>query len=167
MNTFQGNIYVPENARNLSELNIKYPKYEPNSIVNGIFSANGCDRLESLIGAPIEVIKEVDLFECKKLNSLEGIPKICHSYMRMSSCDSFTSFNNVHKFITGINSIFYLPESLESNILGLLLIKKLDFCTGLKAPVMDIMNRHLSSGKDVLECQEELIEKGFKEYAKL
>jgi hypothetical protein len=56
-----------------------------------------------------------------------------------------------------------------SNILGLLLIKELDEIGIVPShPAFEIVKRHFNDkNKDVLECQEELISNGYKEFAKL
>lgn len=61
---------------------------------------------------------------------------------------------------------------IESNVLGLILIKNLEKFSfedfkGEVHPVQNIINKHLKGSRDVLECQEELIENGYKQYAKL
>lgn len=67
-----------------------------------------------------------------------------------------------------------MPASIKSNILGIMLIKNLkniEFMFKTKTneyeEIENIINRHLKSDRDILECQEELIDKGFKQYAKL
>lgn len=86
------------------------------------------------------------------------------------------SFEGIHKhFKGGFVFDIKIPKDLESNILGLLLINQLDKIiidiqdvkTSNLQPVVDIINRHLKADKDILECQEELLENGFKDYAKL
>jgi len=63
-------------------------------------------------------------------------------------------------------------ENIDSCVLGLVLLAKnmpvTLKCTSSNLPDwVPILNRHLTSDKDVLECQEELITNGLKEFAKL
>lgn len=83
------------------------------------------------------------------------------------------SLHNIHKQINCPNaSLFVVSFSMIiSHVLGLV-IMKVKRLTGPTTRVesqqwVNIVLKHFNSGKDVLECQEELIENGFKEYAKL
>ena len=72
-----------------------------------------------------------------------------------------------HKQIDVINSAFYLGGNpIKSNILGLLQIKHLKTVKN-SHPAFIILSKHLNGDKDILECQEELISNGYKEFAKL
>ena len=53
-------------------------------------------------------------------------------------------------------------------MLGLMLVKGLqEIEFNIKEEIEKIFNRHLQGDKDILDCQEQLITEGFKEYAKL
>ena len=53
-------------------------------------------------------------------------------------------------------------------MLGLMLVKGLqEIEFNIKEEIEKIFNRHLKGERDILDCQEELITKRFKEYAKL
>ena len=67
-----------------------------------------------------------------------------------------------------MGGILYLKNNpVKSHVLGVLLIE------GCKGITLDndivhlIINKHLEGERDVFACQEELIEKGFEEYAQL
>jgi len=94
------------------------------------------------------------------------------------------NFTNVHKYINAETIVFdnvdplgrRVPIKIASNMLSFLLIPKLERIHIIQFAkdegneidqVFSILNKHLQNGKDILECQEELIQNGFKEYAKL
>ena len=127
----------------------------------------GYNRLTSLEGAPQEVDGDFYCFN-NRLTSLEGTP---------SKVDGvFSCFNNPIKSLKGIgknyvkeiNGFIDLDECpIESHMLGLLKVKgltKIKFNHNNK--VQEIINNHLKT-KDILSCQEELIENGLEQYAHL
>jgi len=157
------------------------------SRVDGYFNCNH-NELASLKGAPSHIGAS---FYCRgnKLTSLEGAPSrvdgdfYCSSNKLTSlagapshvgggfSCsyNELTSLKDVHKHITEIKGIFYAIESpIESHVLGLLLIKGATEVRLDNERVAEILNRHLGKGRaGMLMAQEELIEAGLEEYAKL
>ena len=74
-----------------------------------------------------------------------------------------------------MKKIFLIPvlflfscKNLKTHMLGILLIKdlkKISFSDNIE--VQNIINKHLDGDRDILECQEELITNGLKEFAKL
>jgi hypothetical protein len=67
-----------------------------------------------------------------------------------------------------------IPSSVKSSVLSLLKIKNLEFVGYNDANVnvdfieaMKIINEHLNGSRRINKCKEELIEAGYKEYAKL
>jgi hypothetical protein len=56
---------------------------------------------------------------------------------------------------------------ITSHILGVLLIEGCELIILDYPKVHNIINKHLKGDRDVFACQEELIEAGFDEYAKL
>jgi hypothetical protein len=80
-----------------------------------------------------------------------------------------SSLHNIHKIISGECLIIDVPRRIKDSVLGLLLIKKLGKLE--EGRFIDkwcgIVIKHFYTDKDVLECQEELITKGFRQYAKL
>lgn len=98
--------------------------------------------------------------------------KIKCKYMSFDLILPERSFHNVHKMIECEELTFTGNLlNIKDSALGLLLIKgltHLDFGMRNKSiPWVEIIFRHFKGDRDVLECQEELIEKGFKNYAKL
>jgi hypothetical protein len=98
----------------------------------------------------------------------------------------FVEFNQICIFarrmdtLSGINKVLsceYLTieniKSIKSSILGILLIKNLDQIWGIhgdlqvKPEWLDIINKHLKSGRRLRKCKQELEDAGLKEFAKL
>ena len=133
-------------------------------IVDGAFIA--CqNRLSNLIGGPKFVKGSYDCSQ-NKLTSLEGVPKVIPGFFDCSS-NRLETLHDIHKQINSIYDTFYSSGNpIKSSILGLLMINRLSLSDGLGLPG-EIINKHLFTDKDVLECQEELISNGYKEFAKL
>jgi hypothetical protein len=80
------------------------------------------------------------------------------------------------KYFTEINGKLSLSASSQSNILGLLKIKNLrgislmtgdHFYTENSKKAFSIVMKHFGQCSDIIDCQDELIEAGLKEFAKL
>ena len=84
------------------------------------------------------------------------------------------TLHDIHKYISCKTLILQNMKHLTGNVLGLLKIKKLEKLSidvsgtyDIKSVrAIEIINNHLKS-RDILSCQEELIENGLEEYAKL
>jgi len=105
-----------------------------------------------------------------KITSLEGAP----SYVGgIFSCyqTNITSLHNIHKQIKHIGSRLLLPD-IKSHIIGVIFIKGLQ---GIEfspdnteqKQVAAIVNKHLAGNRNIHLAQEELIEAGLAEFAKL
>ena len=83
--------------------------------------------------------------------------------------NQLTSLKDVHKHISQIQGSFGCKQNpIESHVLGLLLIKGITEIQLDHEQVEEILNRHLGKGRaGMLMAQEELIEAGLEEYAKL
>lgn len=135
------------------------------------------NKLTSLKGAPPHVGLD---FYCSsnELTSLEGAPTkvnggfYCHNNPITSLAGIDTYFKN--GFIEGQIGI---PASIESHILGVLLIPRLQSITVIGVEVdidtsplinaANILNKHLAGDRDILDCQEELRAAGLREFGKL
>jgi hypothetical protein len=129
------------------------------------------NKLTSLKWAPAKV---GSYFTCEhnQITSLEGAPAIINGYFDCSS-NKLTSLQGIHRIIKEINTeAIFKSNPIKSHILGLLRIKKLKFVTLpdelyeaqkiiTKVLVLDYDKR------DVIACQDELIDAGFDELAKL
>ena len=127
------------------------------------------NKLTSLAGAPSFVS---GYFACdhNQLTSLAGAPASVGGYF---DCDhnQLTSLSDIHKNIKKMKGAFYAKKNaIKSHVLGLLMIPG---CTGVtldNKKVTDILNKYLPNtggNQWVMQCQTELIEAGYREYAKL
>lgn len=133
--------------------------------VSGIYACS-FNKLTSLQGAPTTINRD---FACShnELESLEGAPShIAGDFIcRSNNLKSLKGINKIIKHIGGYAN--FSDNEISSNILGLLRIE------GLKNVILDddtvenIINKHLAGDRDIFACQEELIDAGFEEYAKL
>ena len=85
------------------------------------------------------------------------------------------NFKNIHKHFIKINGeLFFSGLQIKSHILGLLKIRGLTnismggpFRVKYGWTLQDIMNKYLEGDRDLIACQQELIEAGYEEYAQL
>ena len=128
------------------------------------------ENLTSLKGSPKEV---KGTFNCghNKLTSLEGAPSIVDGHFVCRDNYELTSLEGVHKIIKEIKGVFYAHHTkIKSHVLGLLLIKGIRNVELDDQEVENILNKYLPNHKgnsEVFACQNELIDKGFDEYAQL
>jgi hypothetical protein len=184
---YKGDIIVPKDWTDLSGLPELYPGYTPGCILEGNFVCSECKKLTSLEGSPsstynfyctqctsLTTLKgapsETGDFYCSNctfLISLEGAPsKTCN--FDCYNCTKLTSLVGIGKdYLKEIIGNFSFDNTgIKSNILGLLKVENLQSAITDDKKLEEIINRHLET-KDILECQEELIEAGYKEFAKL
>ena len=127
------------------------------------------NSLTSLMGAPSSVSGD---FYCNDgyLTSLEGAPRYVNGDF-YCAVNKLTSLEGVHKIFKEINGGFYAFSNLiESHVLGLLLIKGINYLKLDNDDVSNIVSNYLPNTKGnrgVIECQSELIDAGFDEFAKL
>ncbi len=165
-------------------------------IVKGFFNIRNCD-ITSLEFGPEEVEKSYQVHDTK-LTSLEFCPSIIkgsfdcsntnirsldHGPLKVENYCDVAENNILHlmgigrKYFREIGEELTLPDSIQSHILGLCLIKKLFSLEFIKPDrsryhnqddkyliIEKIMREHLQS--DGSECQEELMQNGFNDYAK-
>jgi hypothetical protein len=135
--------------------------------------------LKSFINFPDQIIGNKGLTSSlffsifnKHLTSLAGL--------NIKSVDGAIDFSlllnlklsNIHKHIKSLNGELVIPQHYKGPLLGVLNIANLKRVTvhtsGKEQPALDIINDYIQSGnKDIIACQEELIEAGLKDYAKL
>lgn len=127
----------------------------------------GRNQLTSLEGAPRHV---GDDFYCyhNQLTSLQGAPRHVGGSFYCPN-NKLTSLKGVHKQIAEIQGRFACTQNpIESHVLGLLLIKGITEIHLDHKQVREILNRHLGKGRaGMLQAQEELIEAGLEEFARL
>ena len=138
-----------------------FPEYYPKFIDGNFFTIKSfgeCPRQGiEITDFAIQTVKSADI-SAFALKSLKGISKKC--------------FLQVDGKLT-------VQSSIEHSILSVLLIKKIN-CLEVRSISIDqpelikmaidasmIVSKHLQGERDILDCQEELITVGLKEYAKL
>ena len=109
------------------------------------------------------------------LSTFENFPPVA----KVIKCNrnKFESLHNIHKYIkemSPISTLSFLGNPIKSHVLGLLKIINLRevilYGTGDDKSLIEvesIINRHLAKGKDLLACQQELIDAGFEDFAQL
>ena len=123
------------------------------------------DELEGITDV-VDVVRYVNL--CYK--KLKTIPVKFGKVGGHFYCNSnqLTSLVGIHKLIKKIDGRFNISfNPIREGGIGLLLI---DGLKEIKSnhPALDIINKYVSRGKmGILACQEELIEAGYEEFAKL
>ena len=145
--------------------------------VNGSLTiADVDDFFTDLENFPSTVTGRFDIMRCDKLTSLEGGPLIVEADVTISTCPNLTTLAGIGKrYLKEIHGTFGITTSITSNILGILTIKHLEnFYFFPKTPstqrtndAANILKLHFDGDKDIMECHEELVKAGLKEYAKL
>lgn len=127
----------------------------------------GHNQLTSLKGIPDKISGYLDCGH-NPLNSFEGFPKSISKFVLMEKTD-IKSLHNIHKHIHYIGQQL-ICSRIHDSVLGVLLIKGLKEFRMDNSRVEAIVNYYLPNTRGmeaVFECQEELIEAGFEEYAQL
>jgi hypothetical protein len=133
--------------------------------VGGSFSCYN-NRLTSLHGAPSSVGGDV-FCNHNNLTSLQGAPSsIGGSFF--GGENKLTSLEGIHKLIKKIGGGFYCNSNpIKSGGIGLILIEGLTQI-GADPPAFKIIRKYLGQGKKgLLRCQDELIDAGYEEFARL
>ena len=89
--------------------------------------------------------------------------------------NTITNLHNIHKVLKEVGKKLICPLSIESQVLGVMAIKKVKGFTidisnfdFYKSKVGTIISHHLSEDRDMLDCKEDLMSwPELKEYAKL
>lgn len=161
-----GNFIIPQNRlRNF----VGGPVF----VLESFLFRGASNTLVSLEGAP-KVVGEHFSCAAGKLTSLEHAPERVGGNFNCSM-HSIMSFKNVHKQIKSIGGFFNIcGNPVTSHVLGFLLIENLQEVKTSAHMNMDkvgaILNKYLPNTKGmeaVLDCQEELIDAGFEDYAQL
>jgi hypothetical protein len=117
---------------------------------------------------PVQFGKVGRDFDCRKSNliSLKGMPQfVGHDFF--CNNDKIKSLSGIDKIIKHIGYEFYCDPDV-THILGLLLIQGITYIDvdGVEGPVDKIMNKYIGIG-DILSAQDELIDAGFTDQARL
>lgn len=108
------------------------------------------------------------------LRDFNNFPKIIKTDILFEDNCKFTSFKGVDKHFSEIHGkVYFNALKIKSNVLGLLRINGVteisvgaDYRKQHGWKLEEILNKHLNGG-DIMDCQDELIDAGFEEYAKL
>lgn len=88
--------------------------------------------------------------------------------VHLAKNDSLTDFRKVHKHIKSVGSGVSVDLDEESNGgIGFLLIPGIQFIQTTNNKIEAILNKYFKDGADLLEIQEELIDSGFKNIARI
>ena len=122
------------------------------------------------------------------IHDFTRLPSVIETSLILNSNCKFDSLKGIHKHFTNINGIIFCDGlKIKSHILGVVKIKGVTELSlgadwrksfeGTKTPNKgfefgEILMKYLPASKrykggDILDCQDELIEAGFEEYAKL
>lgn len=157
----------------------KFPESFKNIPKCDVFNCEGTvigdELLTSLEYSPVRIDHNYNVENHKNLTSLEFAPNYIGNNAFFYGNDKVTSLKGIGRsYLKHIGNAIYLPGNVRSNVLGIMLIhglKKMPIETNLDnedwLEVISIIRKSIRSNNDMLECQEELISKGFKEYAKL
>lgn len=152
-------------------------------VSNGKVSANSFAlRALDVCGAPPFVFEDIErsfvVMSSEKLTKTEPwFPKSV-GFIRISSCPNF-SLSGIDKRVKTCTEFGVVGDNAKGGVLGLLKIKGLNYVR-LDLPdrrargelLSDIIMEHLPAardykGGDLMDCQNELIDNGFEEFAKL
>jgi hypothetical protein len=127
------------------------------------------NQLTSLDGAPSEIGGD---FMCTNndLTSIDGAPSIIDGGFYIN-INNLVSLKNIHKTIKKMKGSFIAYRNpIKSNVLGLLLIDGCNVVELDNIKVTDIINKYLRepmSKQRMIDCQNELIDAGFDDFAQL
>lgn len=134
--------------------------------VESFFSCKN-NRITSLKHSPLKVGAVFDA-DNNLITSVEGITPVTTAVYL--SNNKLESLHNVHKHITMTRQAHFDGNPIKSHVLGLLLIKNLYIVSLDNDKINRIINSYLPNTRGneaVYECQEELIDAGYDEYAQL
>ena len=137
----------------------------------GDFHCND-NNLESLLGCP-QTVGGRFFCSSNQLLSLEGCPQ---SVGNIFHCwdNHLTSLESIHMHVHEIwGNADFRKNPIKSHVLGLLKIKKLQMVELDNKEVQKIINKYLHQGgkdpsiRDIVDCQEELMDNDLEDYALL
>lgn len=132
--------------------------------------SNDYDALTKVINDTSKLshtFSKIEYYAGKDVSSFDGFPKIIKSSLVFGKDCNLVSLKGIHKHISEISgSISIFTPKVQSHFLGILKIKGCKSILIDNKAVENIINKYLPEG-DILDCQDELIEAGLEEYAKL
>ncbi len=153
--------------------------------VGGKIDAAGLG-IVSLVGLPQTINGSLSINSCPKLTSIEGIPSTIKGDLTLD-CDHIATLGHIHKHLKYIGGTFIIASATKwnsttytydlklSRVLGLAMIrglKRVDFArgSGSNSPARTaeaIINLVIAGDIDIHEAQEQLIDAGFGNMARL
>ena len=137
--------------------------------VDGDFLCYG-NQLETLKGAPHYVSGR---FSCRsnQLKTLEGAPQKVGGKFDFENNKLISNLFGIHKQIQLVSHHVRIPNTVKSNILGLMLIENISSVVvgGARRELqqaVSIINKHLQSDRDPMLAQRELMKAGLREFAR-
>jgi hypothetical protein len=130
-------------------------------IVKGTFNVRACAGLSDLTGSPEEV-GEWDSSECHSLVTLKGISPIIHGDVHLEECFNLESLDGLKT----MNGDLFIRHCVKlKKVLQVFKIKGCKLISHHDTKLRDIINKYLPT-RDVIGCQDELIDAGLEEYAR-
>ena len=126
----------------------------------GSLTVEDCPELKSFEGFPEHVKNSAYLKNCKNVKTTKGI-KFIGKTLNVSDCTNLEKLED----ITHAEEIVMWSTQIK-NVLYVFNIKNLKKINSSSIKVEQIVNNYLKSN-DMLNCQDELIEAGFEEYAEV
>ena len=150
------NFYIQDNL-------IDSLEYFPKNVKGNIsISGNNITSFKGLPNFTLGALRVAD----NPITSFDGCPRDIGGNLNIANT-KITNFHNIHKFIHSIDGFLYADGCiLKDSFLGLLKIHNLRSLIIDDKGLSDIINKYLPLG-DILACQQELIDKGYEDYAKL
>jgi hypothetical protein len=130
--------------------------------VQGDFSITGCPQLTSLVGGPRKVDGEVTYIQ-SNIQTLRGVPEFIGGALRLHATP-VKSLHGIDKVVEHMK--YFSCNDGATHILGLILIDGLIQVEVGPHKVDEILTKYLGTG-DIIAAQDELIDAGFKEQARL
>ena len=141
--------------------------------VNGDFNCNN-NELSSLKGAP-QYIGGNFWFYKNQIKILSTETKIMYVGKEVDfEINPLTSLSGIHKIFKHVKKTMIIPSTIQSHILGLILIRDLvhvvnptssALTSSLKAAI-EIINKHLKTDRDPMLAQRDLMKAGLREFAR-
>lgn len=149
----------------ISAAGLKTLENTPNE-VTGDFFADHLD-ISSFAGGPKKVGGSY-VVGGTSVTSFDGAAAQIENDLHCEDCKQLTSLQGIHKNIKHIGGKASFADCpITSHVLGLLLIDGLQSVKLDEVKVMEVINKHLKGERDTLMCQQELIDGGFADFAKL
>lgn len=157
---------------------VNLERVEPDSYANRIGPGQtksvfaGSLKLNSLKGMP-DSLEECNVSR-NTLGTIDEFPRHCKTLTAINC--GITTLKDIHKKLDYCEKLYLAENPIKSNVLGLLKVNGLkEISLGgfvnktdsdLRS-IAQIIQKYLSNGGDIMDCQDELIDAGFGDYAKL